>query len=144
MAGEILGDKNRQNLFVNCFAGASSGIIGAMFGSPFFLVKTRLQSQSKVNPVGVQHPYRNAFHGLASIYRTEGFVGLYRGVGPAMVRTGAGSSVQLPTYFLAKRTLEDFGMKEGPGMHLACSTISGFVVCCVMVRPTSETFRPTN
>ncbi|KKA20085.1 Mitochondrial oxaloacetate transport protein [Rasamsonia emersonii CBS 393.64] len=53
-----------------------------------------------------------------------------------MVRTGFGSSVQLPTYFFAKRRLtRHLGMEEGPALHLASSTVSGFVVCCVMHPP---------
>ncbi|KAG8420396.1 Mitochondrial oxaloacetate carrier protein [Metarhizium acridum] len=86
-----------------CFAVAFSGVIGAAAGSPFFLVKTRLQSYSPFLPVGTQHQYRNAWDGLSQIYRGEGVGGLYRGIGAAMIRTGFGSSVQLPTYFFAKR-----------------------------------------
>lgn len=53
-----------------------------------------------------------------------------------MVRTGFGSSVQLPTYFFAKRRLtRHLGMEDGPALHLASSTASGFVVCCVMHPP---------
>lgn len=125
-----------QNIPINIFAGAASGIFGAAAGSPFFLVKTRLQSYSPKAPVGTQHEYRNAVDGLRKIFRSEGGRGLYRGVGAAMVRTGFGSSVQLPTYFLAKRRLaRHLGMEEGPALHLASSTCSGFVVCCVMHPP---------
>lgn len=60
---------------------------------------------------------------------------MYRGVTAAMVRTGFGSSVQLPTYFLAKRRLQGLGMGDGPALHLASSACSGFVVCCVMHPP---------
>ncbi|KAL3965338.1 hypothetical protein ACCO45_002342, partial [Purpureocillium lilacinum] len=103
---------------------------------PFFLVKTRLQSYSPFRPVGTQHQYRNAIDGLSQIYRAEGIRGLYRGVGAAMIRTGFGSSVQLPTYFFAKRRLvRHAGMEEGPALHLASSTVSGFVVCCFMHPP---------
>ena len=130
-------DPQVQSLGVNVFAGAASGVIGAAFGSPFFLVKTRLQSYSPFLPVGTQHQYRNAFDGLRQIHKAEGVVnGLYRGVGAAMVRTGFGSSVQLPTYFFAKRRLmKHAGMEEGPGLHLASSAVSGVVVCCVMHPP---------
>ncbi|KAF2157689.1 mitochondrial carrier [Myriangium duriaei CBS 260.36] len=137
--------KALQSLPVNIFAGASSGILGAMAGSPFFLVKTRLQSYSPFLPVGTQHHYRNAWDGLSQIYRAEGLRGLYRGVGPAMVRTGFGSSVQLPTYFFAKRRLvRHFDMKEGPALHLLSSTASGFVVCCVMHPPDTVMSRMYN
>ncbi|KAH0553102.1 hypothetical protein GP486_006708 [Trichoglossum hirsutum] len=132
----LYNDASVQSLGINIFSGASSGIIGAAAGSPFFLVKTRLQSYSPFLPVGTQHPYRNAFDGLRQIQQTEGAVGLYRGVGAAMVRTGFGSSVQLPTYFFAKRRLiRHFGMEEGPTLHLMSSATSGFVVCCVMHPP---------
>jgi solute carrier family 25 protein 34/35 len=129
-------DSDVQSLGVNVFCGAASGVIGAAAGSPFFLVKTRLQSFSPFLPVGTQHDYRNSFDGLQKIYQAERVRGLYRGVGAAMVRTGFGSSVQLPTYFFAKRRLtKAFGMEDGPTLHLACSTASGFVVCCVMHPP---------
>lgn len=129
-------DSNVQSLGVNVFSGASSGVLGAMAGSPFFLVKTRLQSYSPTLPVGTQHKYRNAFDGLRQIYKAEGVRGLYRGMGASMVRTGAGSSVQLPTYFFAKRRLiRHFGMTDGPALHLMSSTCSGFVVCCFMHPP---------
>lgn len=137
--------KALQSLPVNIFAGASSGIIGAMAGSPFFLVKTRLQSYSPFLPVGTQHQYANAWAGLTQIYKAEGAKGLYRGVGPAMVRTGFGSSVQLPTYFFAKRRLvRHLGMDEGPALHLMSSAASGFVVCCVMHPPDTVMSRMYN
>lgn len=132
----IFKDHNVQSLGVNIFSGAASGVLGAMAGSPFFLVKTRLQSFSPFLPVGTQHKYKDSIDGLKQIYGGEGIRGLYRGVGAAMVRTGFGSSVQLPTYFFAKRRLvKHLGMEEGPALHLASSTASGFVVCCVMHPP---------
>ncbi|KAF2453216.1 mitochondrial carrier domain-containing protein [Lineolata rhizophorae] len=141
----IFHDAGVQSFGVNIFSGATSGILGAAAGSPFFLVKTRLQSYSPFLPVGTQHAYRNAWHGLRSIYTTEGIKGLYRGVGPAMVRTGFGSSVQLPTYFFAKRRLQrHLGMQDGPALHLASSTASGFAVCCVMHPPDTVMSRMYN
>ncbi|MCJ1357074.1 MAG: Mitochondrial oxaloacetate carrier protein [Icmadophila ericetorum] len=132
----VFKDANVQSLGVNIFSGAASGILGAAAGSPFFLVKTRLQSYSPFLPVGTQHGYRNAVDGFRKIHKAEGVSGLYRGIGAAMVRTGFGSSVQLPTYFFAKRRfIRHLGMEEGPALHLASSTASGFVVCCVMHPP---------
>ncbi|KAH6624465.1 mitochondrial carrier domain-containing protein [Chaetomium sp. MPI-SDFR-AT-0129] len=129
-------DGKTQSLGVNMFCGAASGVMGAAAGSPFFLVKTRLQSFSPFRPVGTQHRYNNAWDGMRQIYSGEGVRGLYRGVGAAMIRTGFGSSVQLPTYFFAKRRLmRHLGMEEGAPLHLASSTASGFVVCCVMHPP---------
>lgn len=136
LATLFLKNEKAQNLGINMFCGALSGILGAAAGSPFFLVKTRLQSYSPFLPVGTQHRYRNAVDGLSQIYRAEGVGGLYRGIGAAMIRTGFGSSVQLPTYFFAKRRLmRHAGMDEGPALHLSSSAVSGFVVCCFMHPP---------
>lgn len=132
----IYKDSKTQSLGINIFSGAASGILGAAAGSPFFLVKTRLQSYSPFLPVGTQHNYKNTGDGFKQIYRAEGVRGLYRGIGAACIRTGFGSSVQLPTYFFAKRRLQKhLGMEEGLPLHLASSTASGFVVCCVMHPP---------
>lgn len=132
----IFKDSNVQSLGINIFSGATSGMLGAAIGSPFFLVKTRLQSFSPFLPVGTQHGYTNALDGFRKINRAEGAKGLYRGVGAAIVRTGFGSSVQLPTYFFAKRRLiKHLDMREGAALHLASSACSGFVVCCVMHPP---------
>ena len=137
--------KTYQSLPINIISGASSGVLGAFAGSPFFLVKTRLQSYSPFLPVGTQHNYKNAWDGLSQIYKGEGVKGLYRGVGPAMVRTAFGSSVQLPTYFLAKRRLQHhFQMEDGPALHLLSSTASGFVVCVFMHPPDTVMARMYN
>ncbi|KAI9799863.1 MAG: Mitochondrial oxaloacetate carrier protein [Piccolia ochrophora] len=136
LTSALYDNPTKQSLGINVFSGAASGILGAAAGSPFFLVKTRLQSYSPFLPVGTQHNYRNAADGLRKIHHNEGVKGLYRGIGAAMVRTGFGSSVQLPTYFFAKRRLvKHAGMEEGTALHLASSTASGFVVCCVMHPP---------
>ncbi|KAF3910790.1 Mitoferrin-2 [Dactylellina cionopaga] len=141
----IAGDPTRQVTYVNVFAGATSGIIGAIAGSPFFLFKTRLQSYSPAFPVGTQHPYKNFLEAGRTIYSAEGARGLYRGVTSAVVRTGAGSSVQLPTYFFAKRQIEKYGLlEEGPLKHIAASTCSGFAVCIVMHPPDTVMSRMYN
>jgi len=148
LTAALFEDDKTQSLGVNMFCGAGSGILGAAAGSPFFLAKTRLQSYSPFRPVGTQHNYRNAWDGLSQIYRGEGVRGLYRGVGAAMIRTGFGSSVQLPTYFFAKRRLvKHLGMEEGAPLHLASSAASGFVVCVVMHPPGRQPpppFRPSS
>ncbi|CAG7980206.1 unnamed protein product [Penicillium salamii] len=136
LTSTIYNDPKVQSLGANIVAGAASGVIGAAAGSPFFLVKTRLQSYSPFLPVGTQHNYKNSYDGLSKIYKSEGIKGIYRGVGAAMIRTSFGSAVQLPTYFFAKRRLtRHLGMEEGPALHLTSSAASGFVVCCFMHPP---------
>ncbi|ODV90049.1 hypothetical protein CANCADRAFT_1780 [Tortispora caseinolytica NRRL Y-17796] len=126
------GDQNNR-MWTSVFAGATSGIIGAVLGSPFYLIKTRMQSYSPTLPVGQQTYYKSVLHGLISVYKTEGIRGLYRGVDAAIFRTGSGSSVQLPIYNYAKTMLLEHNLvQEGPTLHLLSSTASGFGVCVVM------------
>lgn len=122
-----------QNVSINVISGATSGIIGAIFGSPLFLVKTRLQSYSDFIKIGEQTHYTGVWNGLKTIFQKEGFKGLFRGVDAAILRTGAGSSVQLPIYNTAKHFLLNNNlMKDGTGLHLTASTISGLGVAVVM------------
>ncbi|SCV71234.1 BQ2448_2822 [Microbotryum intermedium] len=113
-------------------AGASSGVIGAIFGNPLFLVKARMQAYSAFNPVGAQHHYPSVAYAFRKIIRDEGFKGLVRGMDAAMLRTAMGSSVQLPAYNFAKVNLAEHGVKDGWLMYLLASTFSGSCVCAVM------------
>ena len=93
----------------------------------------RDRSYSDAIKIGEQTHYRNVWNGLSTIARTEGFKGLFRGIDAAILRTGAGSSVQLPIYNTAKNfLLKNDLMKDGPGLHLTASTISGLGVAVVM------------
>lgn len=73
-------------------AGALSGIVGASLGSPLFLVKARMQAYSPFLPVGAQHYYKSSWDALKTILKKEGLLGLWRGVGTAMLRTAMVSS----------------------------------------------------
>ncbi len=80
-------------------AGASSGVVGAMLGNPFFLVKARIQAYSPHVKIGkASHQYKNMWEGLSRILREEGVRGLARGMDAAILRTAMGSTVQLPAY----------------------------------------------
>lgn len=107
--------------------------MGAISGSPFYLVKIRMQSYSEVFKIGAQTHYTGIWNGLSTIYKTEGIKGLYRGVDAAILRTGAGSSVQLPIYEFAKRTIDKYEFVESEnGRNIISSAISGLGVCIVM------------
>lgn len=79
----------------NIAAGASAGVFAACIGSPFYLVKTRLQAQAQNKAIAVGHQYnytyasvlearsdlrRGMIDAFRSIVRTEGIKGLARGM----------------------------------------------------------------
>ncbi|KAH7310058.1 mitochondrial oxaloacetate transport protein [Rhexocercosporidium sp. MPI-PUGE-AT-0058] len=124
-------DKSKPNFGINVVSGALSGIVGAVLGSPIFLIKTGMQTYSRVAPMGTQHIYRNTCDALRCIHETGGLKGLYRDCNAAIVRTGMGSSVQLPCYYTVKGVLvKHVSMREGAALHLVSSSISGCAVCC--------------
>ncbi|KAK4689256.1 solute carrier family 25, member 34/35, partial [Tremellales sp. Uapishka_1] len=114
-------------------AGATTGVIGATLGSPLFLVKARIQAYSPALPVGAQHNYKGSYDALSTILRTDGFLGLWRGVSTAMLRTAMGSSVQLPSYNYGKTVLVKNGMQaDSFWTFLTASSVSACAVCAVM------------
>ncbi|ODV79291.1 mitochondrial carrier [Suhomyces tanzawaensis NRRL Y-17324] len=130
-------DKVPQKLHINVLAGMVSGAIGSVVANPLFLIKTRMQSYTKAHLdtlVGQQTFYRGVWDGLSTVYRAEGFKGLYRGVDAAIMRTGAGSSVQLPTYYLTKNYLVAHSVFAPTSiwLHLVSSSVAGAAVAVVM------------
>lgn len=128
-------DPQQNNNVVNIAAGGLGGVLSAALASPLFLVKTRLQSYSSHpgSRVGHQHKYKHTLDALRSIYKAEGLRGVYRGVDASMMRTGAGSSVQLPLYDVVKQKLIQVGgLENGAFCHGLSSLISGFFLCIVM------------
>jgi solute carrier family 25 protein 34/35 len=125
-----------QNIGINVAAGFISGSAGAALASPFFLVKTRMQSFTKapIDAVGQQTYYRNAWDGIRTIYNLEGIKGLYRGVDAAILRTGAGSSAQLPVYFYTKNWLINNNIVKDHSfsLHFLSSCAAGLGVAIVM------------
>ncbi|EPY50780.1 anion transporter [Schizosaccharomyces cryophilus OY26] len=129
----FLQDPRGNNMAINVLSGAGSGFFGALFGSPFFLIKTRMQSYSPAFPIGQQYGYKHIFDGFKRVVSESGIRGIFAGADAAIIRTVSGSSVQLPIYNWAKRNIEYYNlMKEGTLKHLTASSISGFGVCCCM------------
>ncbi|KAI7886275.1 mitochondrial carrier [Lichtheimia hyalospora FSU 10163] len=116
------------------FAGAVSGVTGALLGSPLYLIKTRQQSYSPVfKQIGHQHEIDSAWNALSRIYRSEGLKGIYRGADAAMARAGVGSAVQMPTYMFGKEILVSrFGLPDSIATHFATSMFAGFLVSIAM------------
>ena len=61
---------------------AGSGAFGTFLGSPFFLVKIRMQSYSPIiKGVGEQYKYNSTWDAFKSVYKQTGLKGFFRGSG---------------------------------------------------------------
>lgn len=72
-AGYLTDNKGNTIFYRSAIVSALSGAAGAFFGSPLFLIKTQLQSQSaKKIAVGYQHKHNGAWVALKNIYSEHG------------------------------------------------------------------------
>lgn len=126
-----------KHMAVNIATGGITGAIGAAVSSPAYLVKTRMQSYatgSAATTVGGQSNYLSLYQGLRTIYTQEGGIrALFRGAGSAVIRTFAGSVIQLPLYNWTKEFLtKNFGLENSPTLYLQAAGITGIGVGLVL------------
>lgn len=125
----------RMNTLANIISGALAGTTGAAIGTPFFLIKTRIQAYSpNLAAVGtVQHRYRGMTDAFRSIVHTDGWRGLLAGVEAAMLRTGIGSGIQLATYDRCRHFAVDAAsIPDNAWADFAAALASGLMVCLGM------------
>ncbi|KJE95007.1 solute carrier family 25 member 34 [Capsaspora owczarzaki ATCC 30864] len=125
----------RQLIAFNVASGAISGAIGASIGSPFFLIKSRIQAQTSAKGVafGHQHNYKGVVDAFRQIYAQEGLLGFFRGVNGAVPRVMVGSAVQLSSYdFIKRLVMRETGWDNSFPTHLLSSFGAGFVVTVFM------------
>lgn len=91
-----------------------AGSIGAFLGSPFFLIKTQIQSQAPIAvsknatvALGVQHDHKGMISGFSTILRNRGFMGFFDGASGAILRVAVGSCAQLSTFSYCKQFIEN-------------------------------------
>ncbi|EKX47831.1 hypothetical protein GUITHDRAFT_162598 [Guillardia theta CCMP2712] len=132
------GSHSPMNVLRQIGAGATSGAIGAVIGSPFFMVKCRLQAMSKIaKNSGTlhanQYDYKGMVDGLVKVYKEEGMSGWFRGIDGAVPRVMVGSASQLATYETVKQRILALGyLHDGILCHFSSSMVSGIVVTTIM------------
>lgn len=80
-----------------------TGFVGAVFATcfnaPFDVVKSRIQSQVRINPSDPLK-YSSTFQTLSLILKEEGFAACYKGFQPKAIRMGLGGGVAMLTFEL--------------------------------------------
>lgn len=77
----------------NFVQGGIAGAFGATIVYPIDLVKTRMQNQ-RSTVVG-QLLYKNSFDCVQKVFRNEGFLGFYRGLGPQLIGVAPEKAIKL-------------------------------------------------
>ncbi|XP_061157632.1 mitochondrial 2-oxodicarboxylate carrier isoform X1 [Syngnathus typhle] len=82
--------------FLRKFAiGLVSGTISSCVNIPWDVAKSRIQGPQ---PVPGQIKYRTCFQTMVLVYREEGYLALYKGLVPKVMRLGPGGAVMLLVY----------------------------------------------
>ena len=114
-------------LWKKVIAGGLSGACGSALANPTDLIKVRLQADASQS--------HNVWSVFLQILRTEGWKGLYRGIGPTTQRAMILTASQLPSYDHSKRLLVQSGhFHEGILSHCICSMVAG-LVCATTTSP---------
>ena len=93
-------------------AGLAAGMAEAVIAvTPSETIKTKLIEDAR-RPV---RQYTSTLHGVRSIVAEEGWRGIYRGVGPVMLRQGANSAVRFTSYSTLKQLVAG---SVNPGQNL--------------------------
>lgn len=111
------------------FTGAAAGGVAGTLTTPLDVIKTRIQTAaatpassteatSSSSHLGVLTQLlkrSSTLHALGSIYKNEGVLGLFSGVGPRFIWTGTQSSIMLLLYQMSLKKFDAiFSGEEGP------------------------------
>jgi len=99
----------QSELLNNFISGSVGGCVGTILNTPFDVVKSRIQGAEKV--LGVAPKYNWSYPALVTIAREEGFVALYKGFVPKVLRLAPGGGVLL---LVVELTLGVFRNVLGP------------------------------
>lgn len=116
--------------------GAVTGVASAYSGSPFYLVKVRMQAQTtEAIAVGTQHKVSGTADAFTQIWRQEGIAGLWRGANGSVPRLAVASAGQLSTFSLAKEyiaTNKYYPIEYGLLNSFLASILGGIVIAVTM------------
>lgn len=131
-------DKEGNIIFYkSVFYGGICGTGGAFVGSPLYLVKTHLQARAaKEIAFGHQHDHGGMIKGITNIYKSQGFLGLFRGSSASLPRAFFGSTAQLTSFDYCKQWLHNYPeFRKSPLLTTLVSSLVGGVAVAVVMTP---------
>ncbi len=120
------------NLIQRIMAGLVTGAFGITVACPTDVVKIRLQAEGKLEP-GVPRRYKGSFDAYKKIIASDGFVGLYSGLLPNILRNSIMNAAELASYDQIKTSLiKTFKSVDADSimLHFACGLSAGFIAVC--------------
>ncbi|CAG8444865.1 5544_t:CDS:10 [Acaulospora morrowiae] len=98
---ERAGQTSGQQWIVHIIAAMGAGASSTVVTNPLWVIKTRFMTQNETTA----YKYRNTLDAFATIYRSEGMRGFYKGLGPSLMGVSH-VAVQFPLYEKMKTWLK--------------------------------------
>ncbi|VDL64787.1 unnamed protein product [Nippostrongylus brasiliensis] len=131
----VVFDKKIERTFPmwkSMLCGASAGLVAQFAASPTDLVKVQMQMEGLRKLQNLPLRYTGAWHCFVSLYRTQGFFGLWLGWIPNCQRAALLNMADIATYdFVKHKLLDDFNLRDNWVTHAfasACAGLSAAVV----------------
>ncbi|KAH6762716.1 Mitochondrial substrate carrier family protein [Perilla frutescens var. hirtella] len=117
---ENQGENIGADLSVRLLGGGLAGVTAASATYPLDLVRTRLTAQTNMIY------YRGILHALRTICKEEGFLGLYKGLGPTLLGVGPNLAISFSIYDTARSYWQLHRPEDSIVLaSLACGSLSG-------------------
>lgn len=135
--GWIVDGDGQTNVPKTALMSGVFGYIAGILASPFYLVKTQIQSQSVESiAVGHQHNHKNQLSAYAKLWNEGGILGLYQRCTAGGARLFVGSATQLTSFSFARDWLQQFQVFDSRPMVLTfCSSVVGGIMVALAVQP---------
>ncbi|CAG2168757.1 unnamed protein product [Oppiella nova] len=118
-----VGESATSVMIIRIASGITTGAIGISVAQPTDVVKVRMQAQSRGTGAV---KYSSSIHAYQTIYRSEGIRGLWKGLGPNILRNSVVNAAELVCYDTIKELLLSYGIfRDG----LPCHFSAAFSVC---------------
>mmetsp|Transcript_101162 Transcript_101162/g.284146 ORF Transcript_101162/g.284146 Transcript_101162/m.284146 type:complete len:312 (+) Transcript_101162:77-1012(+) len=120
-------DPSKASILAKAASGMTAGGIAQAIAVPCDLVKVRMMGDGRLVAAGkLDKPrYTGLVHAFQTIYRAEGWRGMYAGCGPAIQRAALVNLGELTTYDTAKGYFVTV-LGDNIGCHLCSAVCSGF------------------
>uniref|UniRef100_A0A034WV98 Solute carrier family 25 member 35 n=1 Tax=Bactrocera dorsalis TaxID=27457 RepID=A0A034WV98_BACDO len=120
----------------NLLLAISAGAVGAYLSSPFFMIKTQMQSEApKKVAVGYQHHHTGMYNAMRKIYEKNGIAGLWRGSFACIPRVTVASGAQIATFAEMKTLLHEHNLVVQPSLNTVCGGFLAGLVVSITITP---------
>ncbi|XP_050438104.1 mitochondrial uncoupling protein Bmcp-like [Adelges cooleyi] len=109
--------------------GGLASCIAELSTFPIDTTKTRLQVQGQFfNGTVSKIKYSGMVDAFIQIYKQEGFLSLYSGISPALLRQSTYGTIKFGTYYTLKQTANDyFHATEDIAINFGCAVCAGII-----------------